>query len=1464
MLQLPFIQNRLTSYINSKLSQRFDNVFNVGHVNYIWLNHISLGDFFIRDQHGDTLLFAKKLSLSLDQFSNARKLISFSNIILTRAYVNIRSDSSNTVNFQFLLDSLSGGHRGNKGVKTKVLIQNVEFLRSHLHYSSVYSLANLKGINFSDMDLTELSLRLRNLQINDSLIFDVRKLSFRERTGFFLDHLDCSMNIWKSHLIFTDFHGVTTNSDIKASKLGFYFQTTKDLAKGAFGKKVNLVFDIQKSELDLNDLAYFTPLLYKFRQTITFSGKIHGLYSDLKGRNISIQYNNHTKFKGMFNLYGLPDVNRTFLYADISHFETNVPDLESIKLLDKSQWIKLPQSLKELGKVSYVGNFTGYFDDFVAYGKLNSDLGPISTDIIIRPDTSKYTYFDGKISTEDFELGRFTQNVRELGKISMNVNVNGSVLRGKNLTAKLNGIVGNLNFHGYDYRNIQVDGEIGGNTYDGTVLIDDPNIKLNFNGRLDFAKNPPEFDFSLNIPRICPYKLHFIQHDSTLTASALIVANFVGNSIDNINGDIKILNSLLTHNNKQLKIYNINLTAENKQPHSRVTLRSDFFDASLEGQYVAKEFGKVISGFFSNYIPTLFTKPSQNLKAQDFTFTIKFKKTDDIFNFFIPKAKLAEGSHIDIHFNSSEKKLGLLGEFPTISYGNLSWNNMYFNSASDDTSFVFETGSELLTVNKQIRFDNLTGYLKASHDITQLTLRSLNWDDILNKGAINAFASFSRKTSSSRPVTFLTIKPSEITASNIHWHLKASHIISDSASLATDEFSLYNDNQYLKVYGKMSSNPNDRLNIDLKNLNVSNLNLFTADKGFKFSGQISGKALLTDAYSNPVILGAFDIDTLKLNGEELGATAIETKWDNENQRLEASLNSKRGDLNTIKVFGHYKPSDKTLDFSIDLDRLKINVLRPYLNKIASNIKGTGNGHVQLSGDIQTPLLNGEVELQNVSFLVGYINTTNSFSSKIKIKDSDLLFDRVEMFDSLHNKAIVSGSMATSYLKKLYFNIDIEAQNYCFLNTKSLDNDLFYGRAFGSGKILISGPPENITMNVTARSDKNTIINIPLSTSNAISDANFISFVSKKQAVKEVVKISKPKVNVTGLQMNFDLTLTPDAEVQLLFDPKVGDIIKGNGNGNLKMEINTVGKFKMYGDYTVEQGKYLFTLRNVINKQFKVEKGGTIQWNGDPKDAVINLKAIYSLKTSLYNLLINDNNAELKNRIPIDCQIFMTNKLMRPDLRFDIYLPVADEETRSKVANAISTSDEMTKQFLALLVINNFMVDPNRTTSSSTLSTTGLGLASAGVTGSELLSDQLSNWLSQMSKDVDIGFNYRPDNQISGEEYEVALSTQLLNDRVTIHTNLDYIGNHPTTTTNTNNIVGDADVGIKLNQSGKLNLKVFNRSNNIMLYDIAPYTQGIGLSYKEEFNNFSELLKRYLDKLAKKPKSNTKAVAPVNK
>ena len=122
-----------------------------------------------------------------------------------------------------------------------------------------------------------------------------------------------------------------------------------------------------------------------------------------------------------------------------------------------------------------------------------------------------------------------------------------------------------------------------------------------------------------------------------------------------------------------------------------------------------------------------------------------------------------------------------------------------------------------------------------------------------------------------------------------------------------------------------------------------------------------------------------------------------------------------------------------------------------------------------------------------------------------------------------------------------------------------------------------------------------------------------------------------------MSINFDLEVTPDAEVQIIFDPKVGDIMKGRGSGNLKMEVNTLGTFKIYGDYKIEEGDYLFTLQNVINKRFKVEQGGLIEWNGDPEDAIVDVKQFTEQKL-LYTIFLLMQQKNIKKEFLLNASL----------------------------------------------------------------------------------------------------------------------------------------------------------------------------------------------------------------------------------
>jgi hypothetical protein len=323
-------------------------------------------------------------------------------------------------------------------------------------------------------------------------------------------------------------------------------------------------------------------------------------------------------------------------------------------------------------------------------------------------------------------------------------------------------------------------------------------------------------------------------------------------------------------------------------------------------------------------------------------------------------------------------------------------------------------------------------------------------------------------------------------------------------------------------------------------------------------------------------------------------------------------------------------------------------------------------------------------------------------------------------------------------------------------------------------------------------------------------------------------------------------------VQIIFDPKVGDILRGSGSGNLNMKISTTGNFIMFGDFTIDRGDYLLTIQNVFNKKFIIEPGGSIRWNGNPFNASIDLLAKYRTKASL-NELFGTENEYYKSKIPVDCQLFLTGKLMTPTVRFDIDLPQSEVETKIAMKNKISTSEEIDKQVISLLMLNSFYFNPSTTASAGETLNSSTYSNAAGTTVSELLSNQLSNWLSQINNDLNVGINYRSDARDKSEEVEVMLGTQLFNDRLTINGSVDVATN--ATADASSNIVGEFDIDYKLTKNGRLRVKTYNHSNNDILYIKSPYTQGLGFTYREEFNTLGELLRRYWRSISGKKEEN---------
>ena len=191
--------------------------------------------------------------------------------------------------------------------------------------------------------------------------------------------------------------------------------------------------------------------------------------------------------------------------------------------------------------------------------------------------------------------------------------------------------------------------------------------------------------------------------------------------------------------------------------------------------------------------------------------------------------------------------------------------------------------------------------------------------------------------------------------------------------------------------------------------------------------------------------------------------------------------------------------------------------------------------------------------------------------------------------------------------------------------------------------------------------------------------------------------------------------------------------------------------------------------------------------------------------------------------------------MNPTITFGLELPNAREDTKNLVYSVIDTTNQavMAQQVFSLMVLGSFSY------------TAGSNITRFGTTaGYSVITSQLSNWLSQISKDFDIGINYTPNDNLTNEELEVALSTQLFDDRLTIEGNFGVIRGNKSDADNANNIVGDVDLTFRLTK--RLSLKAYNHTNiknNYYYYSFENYsdfTQGVGFSFSQSFDNVREI------------------------
>lgn len=1442
LLNIPAIQQKTTVLVTHELRKILGTELSIGKISAGALNRIIIDDLLLNDQTGKEMLKVTRLSAKFEILPLFKGKIAISSVQLFGFNINLSKQNPEAVpNFQFVLNAFASKDSINEKSNLDLRINSILIRRGKLSYNVLSEPDTPNKFNGKHINLQNIiaNISLKALS-NDSINASIKRLSLNEQSGLELHKLSLKVLGNRELLQLENFSIALPNTSFNMDTVSIKyngFEAFKHLADS-----VHFSGKMKPSYVTLKDISCFVPPLANFQDKLDLDLAFNGTINQLECTKLEINANEDIQIKGNVAFQDLSQGSDAYIYGTLSklHIKRSGTDL-LIKNLSKNN-AQVPDILKRIGEISFRGEISGYFNDLVTYGVLNTELGAIKTDIKLSSDKDKAIYSSsGSVKTVDFKLGKLLAKENILGEISFNVDVS-TVKYGNQLpTINLKGLISSIEYSKYEYHNIELDGKYEHGGFDGKIALNDVNGSILLNGNFNTAQKIPTFNFHADIRNVRPHDLNLLKKYEDSEFSLKLDANFEGNSIDNIIGKINVDSILFTAPEKTFFLDNINITATQENNEKKLSFTSQYITATVKGNYSYHTIPASAIKTVERYIPSLLSINKEiNEPNNNFNFDINIYNTEELTEIFNLPVTIYTHSTIKGYFNDIVRKLRIEGYFPALRYGNhLIESGMILCENPTDrfkcqvrgSKRMKEDGALSFSVEAQARNDKMT--------------TSINWGNnsaTTYGGRLTAMTDFF-KTEGEKPIlqANIWIEPTEIILNDSIWNIHPSHIAVDSGRIFVDNFLFKHKDQYLRINGKLTKNQEDTVKVELNDINIGYVFDIVQLKDVDFTGMATGIATASQVMKSPELNAELFVKNFSFNNGLLGDMNISGKWDKEQEGIFLDARMHEKDISRTNVKGHIYPGKKGLDLNIDVDSTNIQFLQFYMRNIASDVHGRIKGHAHFFGGFKSLQLEGDV-FANASLKFDILNTSFNIRDSIHLRPQEIQFKDCALYDPEGHAGKINGYLRHTHFKNLSYRFLIDVNNMLVYNTKEDPDMPFYGTVYGTGNASLNGGATGLNVDVAMSTNRNTNFVYMMNSTASAANNQFINFIDRtpKREIRDSIYTPgsflrenlKEDNTPIDIHLNLQVDATPDGNMKIIMDPVAGDYISGKGNGNIRVSFFNKGDVKIFGNYTIDQGIYKFSLQEVIRKDFIIQSGSTIDFNGSPLDANLDIQAAYTVNSaSLSDLGIGETFSQ--NNVKVNCMMNLTGNLTHPDIKFDIELPNVSEEEREIVRSAISTDEEMNMQILYLLGIGKFYTydyGNNRSGQSSKAMSSML---------SSTLSGQLNNMLSQALNLNNWNFGT---NLSTGEkgwtdmEIEGILSGQLLNNRLLINGNFGYRDNPMANS----NFVGDFDVEWLLTKSGEIRLKAYNQTNDRYYTKTTLTTQGVGIAYKKDFNTWRDI------------------------
>ncbi len=1353
-------------------------------------------------------------------------------------------------------------------------------------------------LNYRHLKANDIFLRIQDFALNNSTFSgQLENLALKEKEGFVLTRLASREVIIHSRGAQLNGMKLITPKSELGDTLTFTYRDYEDFSE--FTDRVLLDGRFKQAQVAISDVITFAPALNEvpfFGQNrdelITLNGRIWGRVNNLKGSDLLLNFSDGSLIKGGFSSRNFALKNEEVLNLKLERFSSSVKTLR--RFFPNVNW---PANMDRLKKLEFFGTFDGFFTDFVAYGTLATDIGKARMDMkmVLREGKEKSRYF-GNLELIDFDLGQWSNNP-DLGKINILSFVkDGQGLNAETAKATLTAEIKSFFFKGYNYQNARLAGKLQANRFEGDFAIQDDNIDFSFLGQVDLTQGIPIYDFQAKINKLDLRPLNLIKKGN-IQVSGDVLLNLRNQKFVNMEGDAFLRDFQIVQEGQTYRLDSADISTRFDQlGNKQFNIASDILNARFYGLFEVERIPAMLLQHLRIHFPGFSKRLGLNgktvaVRPSKFDFDVEILNSKGFENLIDRRLGSLSGVKLSGRFDNEENLLK----------ANLEMNWFQFDRFyAEDVAFLLDTkasegsldfGINRMVVNEKTELEPLavlvriTGdtldyglnYARKNRDRNPLALDNLNID-----GRLYVLDSFYLQNQ---------IDYSEIELLGNTWMINQNNAITfNKEEIRISDFILTLDDKAISLESKGKRG----LELSLLNLDISEINPILSFDPIKFSGRANVSVTVDDLMKTEELSMSLVSDTLFLNKQDWGILRVNAALSGSQNPLTVYVSLSK-DTAQLIAEGYYNvkdygtsPMQKAgyFDLNLNVHSYPLAFADFFIGETVSDMHGYFDADLQFNGEFTQPNTSGMIYLFDGGMTVDYLNTHYTLDRAV-VKVNNTLFDASQTIlrDRLGNQALVQGGIKHQHLKNFGFNARLTTNRLLGLETRKGQNNQFYGTAIGRGEVAFSGSFRQPDIYVNAEVGEGTRMVIPVSSDRKANSLNFISFVDKdnSQAAVQQATSAGSLREIKGVSFEMDLVANESALLQIIFNEQAGDIIEGNGRGALRITVPRNGPFQMFGDMIIERGEYLFTLYNVINKDFSIKRGGTITWTGDPYKAIIQIDAEYKdlyapVGNFIQEYLTNASDqtrSEAAQNTDVDLTLKLQGDLLRPTINFDLGFPNLQGELLTYAENKLrllkQDPNEMNKQVFGLIVAGQFLpADFSFQGSQIIYNTVSEFLSNQlSLLITELFSDLVGEGQALSSVDFDIAYNQYQSANLSqggnlnrGNELQVSLRQNYFDNRLSILVggNIDLGNNWRANTGATGAFIGnDVAIEYQLVDDRSLKLRIYQKLQPDISGRILQI--GAGLSYRKEFDSFGEFLKSIRVGL-KKPKPGP--VPPANK